>query len=303
MPAAGYAHADYAASLSEFGQPVFLPLSRGWLLQRHIDGTEFSDAMGPYPLFFCGDWSHLSEDLSALASHLVSVVAVIEPFANLNTSTLATAFDRIVPFKDHYVADLDELPESFVHKSHQAHARRSLRSVTVEVCDYPPDHLEDWLRLFAILSGRHSISGGVRSFSRFAFDSQFRIPGLVMFKASADDEVVGLDLWFMQGDVAYGHLAAFSDVGYQLHASYATKWTMLNYFRGRVRWVDLAGTFGTSARENDGLAAFKRGWSTGTKTAYLCGRVLQPEIYETLTQREGKSEVRYFPGYRAGEFA
>jgi len=298
----GYAHPDYAASLSEFGQPLFLPRSGGWLLRRDIAGTGLTDAMGPYPLFFCRDWPHLGEDLTALVPELVSVVTVIDPFADLTRSTLANAFDSVVPFKEHYVADLDRPPETFVRKSHQAHARRALQAVTVEVCDRPPDRLEDWLRLFANLSARHAISG-VRAFSRRAFEMQLGLPGLVMFQASSGDNVVGLDLWFVQGDVAYGHLAAFSELGYQLHASYATKWTMLNYFRGTVRWVDLAGTSGIATPSSDGLAAFKRGWSTGTKPAYLCGRVLQPEAYEELTQREAQHEAGYFPAYRSGEFA
>jgi len=144
--ATDYAHAGYAASLAEFGEPVFLPRSGGWILRRRIDGSPFSDAMGPYPLFFCPNWSGLGEDLSELAAELVQ------------------------------------------------------------------------------------------------------------------------------------------------------------YFSGRVRWVDLAGTSGISTRGGDCLAAFKSGWSTGTMPAYLCERILQPETYEALARRAPHSRARYFPAYRAGEF-
>ena len=298
--AAGYAHPGYAASLSEFGQPLLLPRSGGWLLRRPIAGSAFSDAMGPYPLFVCREWDGLAEDFASLAPEIVSVVVVTDPFADLSPPGTSGAFDRLRPFKDHYVADLDRPPSSFVRPSHRAHARRSLRSVAVEVCETPWLLLDDWVRLFANLSRRHSISG-LRSFSRRAFELQLKLPGLVMFRASAQGEVVGLDLWYLQGDVAYGHLAAFSDLGYRLRASYATKWTMLNHFWGRVRWVDLTGSPGTSAREGHGLAAFKSGWSNGTRTAHLGERVLQPAIYDDLVRGRPGRRPEYFPAYRAGE--
>ncbi len=123
-----------------------------------------------------------------------------------------------------------------------------------------------------------------------------------MFGATAGDEIVGLDLWFVQGDVAYGHLAAFSELGYELRASYATKWVMLHYFRGRVSWVNLTGSAGIAAGEMDGLATFKSGWSTTTRTVYLCERVLQPETYETLARERRACAAGYFPAYRSGEF-
>jgi Acetyltransferase (GNAT) domain len=297
----GYCHPDYASSLAEFGRPLPLPLSGGWLLQRRIGSTEFFDAMGPYPMFCCRHWSRLDEDLSGLATKLVSVVLVADPFADESAGSLEGTFDDVVRFKDHYVAELSEPPDAFVRPSHQAHARRALRSLKVDVHERPWEHLDDWVRLYANLSRRHSISG-LRAFSRAAFEKQLKTPGLVMFGATAGDEIVGLDLWFVQGDVAYGHLAAFSDLGYELRASYATKWTMLNYFLGRVSWVNLTGSSGISAGEMDGLAKFKSGWSTTTKAVYLCKRIFQPEIYGTLAGERRTSTEGYFPAYRSGEF-
>jgi hypothetical protein len=43
----GYLHPDYAQSLSEFGEPLQLQKSGGWLLERRVDGTQ-SDAMITY---------------------------------------------------------------------------------------------------------------------------------------------------------------------------------------------------------------------------------------------------------------
>jgi hypothetical protein len=299
---AGYAHADYARSLSEFGDP--LPLSRcdGWLLGRGIPDSEWRDAMGPYPLFFCEDWSQISSDLGDLAPDVVSVVLVADPFAATDVGQLGEAFDHVVRFKEHYVIDLDQDPHVFVRASHRAQARRALRSVEVQVADRPWDLSGDWQRLFETLCRRHAITG-IRAFSPRAFEKQLRIDGLVMFVASAGTEVVGLDLWYVDHEIAYGHLAAFSDLGYELGASYATKWTMLEHFKGRVRWVDLMGTPGRSNTTGDGLAAFKSGWSTGTRPTYLCGRILNPELYDELTSRSGRESSDYFPAYRDGELA
>jgi hypothetical protein len=302
--ATGYAHPGYVASLSEFGEPLHLPRSDGWLLRRPISGGPYFDAMGPYPLFICREWQQLGDDLSALSDQLVSVVVVTDPFAQFDDGA-RRAFDTVVPYKDHFVADLSKAPERFVRKSHQVHARRALRSVTVDVCDQPSDHLGDFVELYAKLSRRHAISG-LRAFSRQAFEQQLQVPGLVMFRARVADEVVGLDLWYVQGDVAYGHLAAFDDIGYRRRASYATKWAMLHHFRddpaGEVRWVNLAGSAGSTASPLDGLALFKRGWSTGTRPTYLCERVLQPAVYQSLAGHGSRDGSCYLPAYRAGEF-
>jgi hypothetical protein len=297
----GYASAEYAASLSEFGQPRHLSRSDGWILERPIGETAHRDGMGPYPLFFCRDWSRLADDVTELAGDLTSIVLVTDPFADVDAATLQGAFDHVVHFKDHYIADLEQPLDSFVSKTHRAKARRALRALDVGISERPWERLDDWVRLYATLCHRHSITG-LRVFSRHAFEMQLRIPGLVMFEATKDGEVVGLDLWYVQGDVAYGHLAAFSDAGYELGASYATKWTMLQHFAGTVRWIDFAGSAGARATD-DGLAAFKRGWSTGTKPVYLCGRVLQPATYEELSRQRGDDGTAYFPAYRHEELA
>jgi hypothetical protein len=78
---------------------------------------------------------------------------------------------------------------------------------------------------------------------------------------------------------------------------------MLTHFSGRILWVDLAGASGAFLEEDDGLVTFKRGWSTGTRPAHLCERILQPEIYVTLAREAPRLKEPYFPAYRAGEFA
>lgn len=304
-PIAGYEHPEYAASLSEFGSVLRLPRSGGWALRRAIEGSRECDLIGPYPLFFCSDWSGLPRDLADVAGTAVSFSMVTDPFADLEFESLKSCFDLAVPFKKHFVTDLSRPIKSFVSKSHQEIARRAAKKIEVSLCPDPPALLGEWVALFRNLVQRHKITG-IRAFSERAFAQQLAIPGLVAFEAReiATGEIVGLDLWYLQRDVAYGHLAAFSDRGYELSASYATKWCVLNYFSGKARYLNLGAVAGASAEPstNDGLAQFKRGWSTATRTNYFCGRILDPAAYAKLTHDKKAEAVSFFPAYRKGEF-
>ena len=297
----GYLHPDYAESLREFGRPRALSHSGGYLLERPIPGTSDRDAMGCYPLLCCANWPALGDDLRDL-DDLVSVVCVVDPFSPCDRATLAGWFDVVVDFKTHFVTELTRPAEDIVSASHQATARRALRRMKVEVCAEPAKHLNEWSMLFDHLVRRRHITG-LRAFSGEAFTRQLALPGMVMFRAtSPEGQTIGMDLWYVQGDVAYGHLAAFSPLGYELRASYGTKWHVLRYFHGKVRWLDLAGTSGINARSDDGLTVFKRGWATGTRTAFLCGKIIDRSRYERLCAARGVGDTRYFPAYREGEF-
>jgi hypothetical protein len=292
----------YAASLSRWGAPRLLPACGGHLLVRAIAGSNDRDAMGPYPLFCCRDWRPLSDDLLHACGDLVSVTLVTDPFGECTLPLLHEQFDRVVHFKDHFVADLSRPIESFVKPSHRDTVRRALKRVEVRICPTPMDHLDAWVSLFDHLVARHHITG-LRAFSRQAFAMQLATPGLVMFEALAEGQTVGLDLWYVQGDVAYGHLVAFNDRGYELRASYATKWRILQYFADMVRWIDFGGGAGARSGVKDGLTAFKEGWATGTRPVYLCGKILQPARYRALAEAAGAGASSYFPAYRVGEFA
>jgi len=299
---AGYLHPGYAESLGEFGCPRALRRSGGVVLERTIPASSERDAMGCYPLLCCGDWAGLPDDLRDLED-LVSMVCVVDPFAPCDRVVLARWFDVVVDFKPHFVTELTGPLEAIVSRSHRATVRRALRRVDVERCEDPEKHAEEWLALHAYLVRRHQITG-IRAFSPAALTRQLALPGMVMFRAMAPDgETVGMDLWYVQGDVAYGHLAAFNARGYELRASYATKWEVLRYFHGRVRWLELSGGAGSAPGAADGLVAFKRGWATGTRMAYLCGKILDRARYDALCAARGASGARYFPAYRAGELA
>ena len=235
---AGYAHAAYIDSLAEFGRPLHLPSSGGWLLERNIADALHRDAMGPYPLFSCANWKRLAADLDELKNDLVSVAVAPDPFGDYDVELLRTCFDRVITFKPHFVVDLSQ-PGPYGGRHHKYYARKALRDVTVDVASNPAGMLADWIGLYDHLIRRHALKG-IKAFSPQAFRRQFETPGLVVVRAStADGACVGAHLWYIDRDVAYSHLAATNDTGYRLSCSYAIYEAALEYFKGKVRWVDL----------------------------------------------------------------
>ena len=301
--ASGYQHFRYAQSFAAFGVPRELTHCGGWIVERPVPRSPFRDAMGCYPLFSCQRWAHLPLDLAEMSTDLVALTVVTDPFGDVNEENLRACFDVVHAYKRHFVTDLGEPIDSVVGKTHRRNAANARRQVAVDVCAEPLRMLDTWMVLYEGLSVRHGITG-LRRFSRDAFAQQLTVPGLLMFRAMADEQVIGLHLWYVQGDVAYGHLGATNARGYELMASYALYWHALETLRERVRWADLGGAAGydDSEARTTGLGKFKAGWATGTRQSYVCGRILRPDAYAQLTAMYGSLDTRYFPAYRAGEF-
>lgn len=299
----GYLHPDYAQSLSEFGTPRELPRSGGWVLERQISGSAHRDAMGCYPLFVCQDWSQLRADLDDIGNELVSLSLVTDPFGEYHTGYLHQCFnDVVIPFKEHFVIDLHRPVDGFVSSHHRRYARRALRLLRAEKCEDPVSFAGEWVDLYATLIERHNAEG-ILAFSEAAFKKQLKVPGMVAFRGVCDDATVGMLLWYVQGDVGYYHLGASSALGYELRASFGLFWYALEHFTTRgLRWLSLGAGAGVKTSNNDGLARFKRGWSTGTRTAYFCGRVFDRAKYSEIVRAKGVSGTGYFPAYRQGEF-
>jgi hypothetical protein len=311
----GYLSRAYAASMAPAGPPRALARSGAWIVERSIpaaaaaDLPALRDAMGSYPIFCCPRWPELAADLEALGARdpPVSLVLVTDPFGDYSQAELRAGFpDRMIPFKEHFVADLSRPLESFVSAHHRRYARAAGRDVQVERCAYPGDWLDDWCGLYGVLIDRHAIDG-IPAFSRAAFAAQLAVPGIEAFRAYTDDGVTaGMALWYRQGDVAYYHLAAYSPRGYQLRASFPIFWLAFTQLAARgVRWLSLgAGAALGGGQGSEGLVRFKRGWSTGTRPTYLCGRIFRPGVYAELARARGlPTSTAYFPAYRDGEFA
>jgi len=299
----GYLHPDYAKSLAQFGTPHRLPRSGGWILMRQIPGFPYQDAMGIYPIFVCQDWSQLYLDLEEIRDKLVCLYLVADPFGHNDANYLQKCFkDVFNPFKEHFVVDLKSSIDTFVCKHHQRYARKALRNLYVERCDEPEQFVNIWVDLYDNLIKRHNVKG-IPVFSRTAFAKQLRVPGIVMFRAVSEERTVGILLWYIQEEVAYYHLGASSPVGYSIHASFALFWFAIEYFATNgLRWLGLGGGFGVKGNIIDGLNQFKRGWSTGTRIAYFCGRIFNQSRYSEIVRAKGISTTDYFPAYRKGEF-
>ncbi|MFW6116720.1 MAG: GNAT family N-acetyltransferase [bacterium] len=299
----GYMHPGYADSLSEFGDPKELPRCGGWLLERQIPGVADQDAMGCYPLFACRDWSRLHLDLEDIGNGIVSLSLVTDPFGDYDTSYLHQCFeDVVIPFKEHFIIDLERPADTFVCSHHRRNVAQALASVEVERIQKPTEFLDDWVALYAALIERHDIDG-ILAFSRSAFNEQLRVPGIAAFRAMAEGETVSMLLWYVQGDVGYYHLGASSALGYNLCASFALFWTAIERFASSgLKWLDLGAGAGIGSEASDGLSRFKRGWCTDTRTAYFCGRIFDRARYAEIVRRKGISPSSYFPAYRKGEF-
>lgn len=303
----GYRDHAYAASLAQFGEPVFLPRSGGWLLHRPIPGTPHHDAMGCYPLFACDDWSALGADLDALGSDLVSVVLVADPMADVSGEQLEDVFtDRVVEFKQHAVTTLPCAHDAGLDAHHARNLRHARSRVEVRAELEPVLLLDAWCALYTELVSRHDI-GGIQAFSREAFAAQLALGSMRALLATRDGDIVGMTLWLLGGETAYYHLGAYSAEGYRCKASYALFGAAREYFSSAgVRYLDLGASAGTVAAA-DGLARFKAGWSDHLRPAYLCGKILQPAVYAELTRAALASAVQpaptgdFFPAYRAVE--
>jgi len=299
----GYLHSGYAESLSEFGEPHILLKSRGWILERAIPGCSSRDAMGCYPLFTCLDWSGLEHDVDDLSTELVSLSVVLDPFGSYDLTRLRKCFhDVMIPFKEHFVTDLSQSIDAFVSPHNRRYARKGLGILEVERCEAPLGALDQWTCLYHALVARHRITGLAR-FSRDCFEKQFQVPGVVVFRAVHRELTIGMTVWFSNRGVGYYHLGAYSDIGYNLHAAFALFWFAISYFAAQgLEWLDLGASPGVNRNEAGGLSRFKRGWSTGTRTAYLGGRIFDPEGYQRIVNARGNIATDYFPAYRQSEF-
>ena len=298
----GYLHPGYAQSLAEFGTPRWLSRCNGWILERQIPEFPYHDAMGCYPLFDCQDWPLLYADLEDIGSDLVCLSLVADPFGEYDEDYLHRCFaDVVIPFKEHYVVDLEKSIDSIVSKHHRYYARRALKQVHIDICNDPPQFAEEWTGLSSNLTRRHALRE-IKAFSRAAFAKQLSIPGVIVFRGVFQNTTVGAHLWYVQGDVAYSHLAAYSDLGYELMASYALYWSAINYFVGKMRWLDIGAGAGTAGNITASLSQFKRGWSSQTRRSYFCGRVFDQAKYSEILRTKSIPPTNYFPAYRMGEF-
>jgi Acetyltransferase (GNAT) domain len=299
MARRGYLHPAYAGSLSEFGTPEVLPRSQGWLLTRAIPNSDLRDALAGYRHLCCADWSALGHDLDEVTG-LVSITAVTDPLADVELSYLSRCFpDLARQYKDNFVIDLLRPATS---RHHREEIRKALRVVETAVDMRPIEYLDDWEELYDGLRRQLGLTG-LPAFSRASFEKQLGVPGCVTFRALAEGRCVSMSVWYVMDEAAHYHLAASNRLGYSVSASYALVQAAIETFATMgLRWLNLGAGPRADGQGPDGLVHFKRGWATGVRPSYLCGRVYDGEAYETLARATLPARADYFPAYRRGEF-
>ena len=271
------------------------------MLLRDIGETPFVDAMGCYPLFTCRHWDRLADDLEELGRDCVSLVLVNDPFSPLGKPALETIFDRVIFFKNHYVADLTVATRDFVSGKRLRSARSALSRMRVEIAGQPTAALvDDWLCLQSEIQHRHG-PRATRLLTRDAVARLFATPGVIVLRVTLENMLMGMHVDILAGPVVYAHLAAYSSEGYAANASSAINVFEIEYFRGKARWIDWGGNAGRADDKDDGLARFKSRFSTGSLPVYLCGKIFQHERYDELVRARSGSNQAYFPAYRAGD--
>lgn len=299
-PAGAYADRTYAEALGHVGRPCALPRSGGWLLHRSIrtelgEGQADEDAVGPYPFFSCENWGELGADLAELDGP-VSVTLVTDPFGSWNETDLTRAFpDLARPFKEHLVCDLSIPLEEILSSHHKRYSKSAAKQCAVTELLSPVEDADAFAELYASLIVRHDIHGPA-AFPPESLRAQLAVPGVRLFAAHIEGELVGMVFWYVRGDVVSYHLAAYSQAGYEARASYALFHHALVLFgQEGLAWAHLGAGAGLTSDEDDGLTRFKRGWSTTTRSAWLCGRVCNRAAYERLSRDHSGD---FFPAYR-----
>lgn len=306
---AGYRSAAYAAALAGFGRARPFGDTGGYLLERRIPECDHIDLMGPYPTFSCTDWRALEPALAGLkmanlaetepVSVPLSLTLVTDPFCPLAAEDLGAVFDLCRPFGDHHLIDLA------APLSPSKHHRKKLRragAARIEAGPADPGFGPVFATLYAGLAEKK----GIRDLRRFDAESlaaQVAVPGAHLVTAWADDMLLGADLYYLDGDVAYAHLSAYAPEGYERSVSYPMIAAAHDYFSPRAGWIDLGGIPAQDAgRTGSGVGHFKRGWTDVTRLSHLCGAVLDRPRYDALSAARAPKDVAWFPAYRAGEF-
>jgi Acetyltransferase (GNAT) domain len=299
----GYFNPLYACSLDEFGSPILLRHSQGWLLEREVPGTKLHDLMGCYPLFSCLDWQALAEDIKEVPDRYVSLVLVTDPFQDLEEAKLQEIFpDTARPFKQHFIVDLGQDPWKSVSKHHRRYLRKAEKDVRVEISAEPTAWVGVWVNLYQNIIVKYQLRG-IQAFSESSFTRLMQMQGVELILAYRRGEPVGAQIWIRQDNRVYNHLNALSKIGYQVGAGFALYGFAIDYFKNKVQYLDLGGGAGFSVGGTDGLSAFKRGWTNKTRLTFLCGKVFDKQKYNELVQLRNFPLSGYFPAYRWGEFA
>jgi len=291
-----YASADYASAFSPL-ESIYLPHAKTHVLRRPIPGTDRFDAFGCYPLCVLEASDGLSADLELLRNEgLVSLVLVTDCLTQPAEPFLRAHFDVCREFKTHFTYDAT-LPNGEYSKHHRDRIRRARKSCETRVVSLS-DYLPQWLACYETLVKRKGITG-IQNFSRSYFEKLAEMPQATTIAAFAEEQFVSAHIWMRGERVLYAHLAASTELGYKLRSAFVIYDHAIQLFR-EDHVIDFGGGAGVEAGEGDGLAEFKRGFANGQRQNYLCGKILDDEVYQRLCADRGvEATTTFFPAYRA----
>jgi hypothetical protein len=232
----------------------------------------------------------------------VSVAVVPDLFSFRSASILSTSFDHVIPFKTHYLIDLEIGFDRYLRRNHRRYSSKGLSNFNMEFSSNPAVHGSEWAELYQMLIVRRRISG-LQAFSPNSLHRQLEVPGCLYFRALRDGVLHGAMVCYVDRGRAYAHLISSTNVGLKLHAQYALYWTAIEHCRHLARWFLLGSVPGLLDHQgNSGLAYFKAGWATSMCQGYFCGQVVNRECYETLCAAQGAARAN-FPAYRDNPLA
>jgi hypothetical protein len=293
----GYGYGAEAFARSYGQDVVHLPGAGGFLLARALPGPH-CDLANPYPVMVCDDWQRLGEVVRERRDDFVSATLLTDPFADVGRRELERDFDFVRLLHRHYVVDLEKRPTAFPSRHHRRKLRTfgTARDIRFDLSPPSLAFLDHWSRLYANLVTRHGIRD-FRVFSRDIFRRQLAVPGAVVCTAWEGSDLLGADWYFQAGAHVYAHLSAYSEAGYRYGISYPMMQEAIEYFRPRAACLTLGGVPVTG--QHAGLSHFKEGWSTHRLPSYLCGAILQEEVFRDLNGGRMQDPEGFFPGYRA----
>ena len=284
-----YTSKEYAESFSFQGyKSVELNDNGIWLLERPIPGTNYFDLMGCYPLT-----TFDRDDNFSYSGEAISMTMVSDIFSQPEISELSNQFDYVQFFKPHYYIDFSK--EITFSDHHKYEIKRALKKGCIVKRVALSEVIEEWNSFYSNLISRHNITG-IQTFHPKAFDAIKNSDKLVTFAVYHEDKPINLHICIIHNQYAYSHLNAASELSYKLGASYLVYDAFINYFKDNgYAAIDVGGGAGVNETSN-GMTKFKQGFSNAEKDCYICGKVLNENVYNQLS----KDKVgAFFPLYRA----
>ncbi|WP_245926917.1 GNAT family N-acetyltransferase [Breoghania corrubedonensis] len=200
--------------------------------------------------------------------------------------------------KTHLVVDVGAGWRQRTSATARRYVRKARERQTFERIPATADNADALWAMYQTTIRHHAVTGLAR-LSRDAIARQLDVDGALLVLAKEGARILGAILSYRHGETANAHLFFLSQEARAAHTSYGLIDATLGEFeRLGCQKVNLGGVAGARDDTSGGLYRFKQNWTRETRTAFLCGAVLQPRTYEILTMGTCDPKSAYFPLYR-----